>query len=248
MKKIAWLLVIILALTLVPQSTFFSAVGESGTAERLDFTVTLPTDRQSEAFLMTDDCASTFVLFQSDSTVRLDFSEEAAHLVTVWEDDPDSVTLTCYQGDVKLSEAALDVPFLTTVTALPEGTTAVELRLTVPKKGQVGLSEVYAYSAGNLPSAVFQWQRAAHPDVLLVVAYPGDEYRFFGGLLPKLINDGVNVAVLYCDDYGRACLEEDFAALWSLGLKTYPVRLRINTKQSLDYGELWNHWKKTNHM
>ena len=191
MKRIAWLLVVLFALTLVPRNTVFHAAGESGTAERMTAVVVMPDDRKDEAFLLTDGFADTHVIFRKDSKVRFSFPDEAANLVTVWETMPDSVTLTCFGGDETLSEAPLDVPFLSTVTALPAGTTAVELTLTVPKGKTVCLSDVYAYTAGDLPESEYQWRQAKQADVLLVVGFPGDEYRFFGGLLPKLISDGV---------------------------------------------------------
>ena len=250
MKRIARLLVILFAFTFVPLHT----VSESGTAERLTATVVMPDGRSAEAFLLTDGFADTHAFFQKDSTVRFTFSEEAASLVTVWHSNPGSVTLTCYSGDTKLSEAPLDVPFLSTVTELPVGTTAVELTLAASSKEPVSLSDVYAYTAGVLPETEYQWRQAEQVDVLLVAGFPGDEYRFFGGLLPKLINDGVNVAVLYCADYSRARLEEGFSALWALGLRTYPVRIGVDseladpktrTYRSLDGKELQRAWKKS---
>ncbi|MBQ4423156.1 MAG: phosphodiester glycosidase family protein [Clostridia bacterium] len=223
-----------------------AGAGESGaqTAERLTAVVTMPENREKEAELLTDGCAATHVIFRKDCTVRVDFSGEAENLVTVWNDDPSGVQLICYAGETVLSTSGLDVPFLSTVTPLPEGTTAVELSFTVPKNGTIALSEVYAYGAGELPETEYRWEAAEHPDVLLVAPYPGDEFRFYGGLLPKLINDGVNVAVLYCSDQSRQRLEEGFAALWALGLKTYPVRLNVKAKLSLDYSELHSAWTK----
>ena len=254
MKKTVCLFVIILALALIPFGRSFHAAGETETAERLTAAVVMPEGREAEAILLTDDCAATHVIFRNGSTVRFDFSGEAKNLVTVWKTEPGSVKLICYQGETMLSDSDLVVPFLSTVTELPEGTTAVELILNDPQKGKVCLSDVYAYTAGTLPATEYQWQRAEHPDVLLVVAFPGDEYRFFGGLLPKLISDGANVAVLYCADMSRARLEEGFRALWSLGLKTYPVRIgidsdlavpEIKTYYSLDYGKFLRAWTST---
>ena len=239
MKKTALLLAMLFLLFCLPQSAFCRTVGEMERAERLAVCAAMPETREDEAFLLTDDCAYTYVAFASASTVRFSFSDEAACLVTVWETEPERVLLTCYAGETMLSQSALDVPYLSVVTDLPAGTTDAELTF----ETEASLSEVRAYTAGNLPETEYLWEKAEHPDVLLVVAYPGDEYRFFGGLLPRLIDEGVNVAVCYFSDYSRGRLEEGFSALWSLGLNTYPVRLGVDARLSLGYKELKKNWK-----
>ncbi|MBQ5991088.1 MAG: phosphodiester glycosidase family protein [Clostridia bacterium] len=239
MKRKA-LLALALILALLPWATF-RTVGETAEAERLAVSVTMPEKRESESFLLTDGFASTYVAFRGGSTVRFDLSGEAAQLVTVWESEPAHVILTCFSGESVLSESDLPVSFLTTVTTLPAGTTAVGL--TFDQKNTAKLSEILAFGAGALPKTVHRWEAAAQPDVLLVVAYPGDEYRFFGGLLPTLLNDGASVAVCYVSDYSRARLEEGFDALQTLACGTYPVRLKIDGKLSLDYKELRCGWQ-----
>lgn len=241
MKKTALLLVFSFIFTWIPWGAPAHTVGETAEAERLAVSVTMPEKRESEAFLLTDGFASTYVAFRDESAVRFAFSGEAEQLVTVWETEPEHVVLTCFSGETILSESDLTVPFLTTVTALPAGTTAVEFAFR--QKGSAKLSEICAFGAGDLPDSVCRWEAAAHPDVLLVVAYPGDEYRFFGGLLPTLLNDGVSVAVCYFADYSRARLEEGFEALRTLACRTYPVRLKVDTKLSLDYKELRRNWQ-----
>ncbi len=242
MKKILCALAVLLSIALLPWFAISDASGDTPIAQRISMTVTVPKDRESEAFLLTDGYASTYMQFRRESTVRADFSEPVSTLVTVWESEPSQVILHCYAGEESLSEMPLEVPYLSTVTALPEGTTSVELVLA--KRGEAHLSELYAYGAGALPETEYQWEPAASPDVLLVVAYPGDEYRFFGGLLPKLVNDGASVAVCYCCDYSRERLEEGMRALWTLGIRSYPVLLHVECRRNLAYQPLERAWKK----
>ena len=241
MKKIACILALLIVLTCIPFGAPRHAVGEEGEAERLTATVQMPAKLEAEAELLTDGDPLTYVFFKRESTIRFAFSGEAAHLVTVWDQDPGEITMVCYAGNTKLSDEKVASPFLSTVTELPQGTTAVELK--VGKSSKPCLSEVYAYGPGELPETEYQWKQAEHPDVLIIAPFPGDEYRFFGGLLPKLINDGANVAVCYCSDYSRMRLEEGFRTLWTLGLHTYPVRLGVNTKLSIDYAQLSKTWR-----
>lgn len=242
MKKAFCALAVLLSIVLLPWMTMSNARGEAA-AQRIPMTVTVPQDRESDAFLLTDGYAETYMLFRRESTVRVTFEAPVCRLVTVWETEPTYVTLRCYAGDTLLSDDALEVPYLSTVTELPRGTTAVELLL--GKRSEVHLSEIYAYGEGDLPESEYQWQPVAtEPDVLLMVAYPGDEYRFFGGLLPKLINDGANVAVCYCADHSRARLEEGFRTLWDLGIRSYPIQLHIKSRLNLDYKYLGEWWRK----
>ena len=77
MKKIACLLAMVLAFTLMPRGISFHAVGEEGEAERLTATVTMPSKRDDEAFLLTDGDPITYVFFKRESTIRFAFSGEA---------------------------------------------------------------------------------------------------------------------------------------------------------------------------
>ena len=178
------------------------AKGETETAQRVGMTVTLSKGNEGKEDLLTDDLASTYVLFHRAGTVRAEFTGPAQTLVTVWESDPENVTLRCFAGDTLLNEEPMEIPYLSTRTALPAGTTAVELAI---GGEDTKLSGLYAYGEGELPESEYDWTAAAHPDVLLIVGYPGDELRLFGGLLPQLLNDGASVAVLYISCTRSAC-------------------------------------------
>lgn len=244
MKKAMCALALLLAIALLPWTAGIGAASGEAEAERVDKTLTVPKGRDQEAFLLRDGYAATYMIFKNESVLHVTFGSPAKQLVTVWESEPEEVELRCYAGEELLLKTKPELPYLSSITELPDGTTEVEL--VMGKRGEVHLSEIYAYGEGTLPETEYQWQTPESPDVLLVVAYPGDEYRFFGGLLPKLVNDGANVAICYIADHSRQRLEEAFQALWTVGVRNYPVQLHVKSKLSLEYQHLSRSWKQGN--
>ena len=92
---------------------------------------------------------------------------------------------------------------------------------------------------GALPEDVQQWQvRTEQPDVLLVVACPSEEFTVFGGLLPVLLDRGVDVQVLFMTERTADVRNESLAALYALGLSTQPAFAGLTGRGGTDYSML----------
>ena len=107
---------------------------------------------------------------------------------------------------------------------LSQGYNAVRLTCQSPDyEHVVNISELRVFSEGELPSSVQQWKTLdGKADLVLLVTDPGDEFLFFGGLIPKYIAQGreVMLCVVVNTDAPYKC--EMLDGLWQCGLTNYP--------------------------
>lgn len=100
-----------------------------------------------------------------------------------------------------------------------------ELVLTFPV-GTV-VSEIYAFSEGDIPEWVQIWELPHEKaDLLLIASHGGDEHVFFAGVIPYYaIERQMNVQVAYLvnnnDSHERP--HEILSGLWKVGIRNYPV-------------------------
>ncbi len=100
-----------------------------------------------------------------------------------------------------------------------------KVKLTFPK-GTV-ISEIYAFSAGEIPDWVQRWEAPCEKaDLMLISSHSDDEQLFFAGVLPYYaIEKGVQVQVVYVvnhfDTHERP--HEQLDGLWAVGVKNYPI-------------------------
>ncbi len=64
MKKTFRALAVLLSIALLPWFAASDAAAETPDAERVSMTLTVPKDREGEAFLLTDGYASTYMIFR----------------------------------------------------------------------------------------------------------------------------------------------------------------------------------------
>lgn len=103
-----------------------------------------------------------------------------------------------------------------------------ELVISFEKGGQ-SLGELTAYSAGEIPSSVQQWEEPGDgkTDLVLFSTHGDDDQIFFAGLLPYYAGElGYQVQVCYFtghqnNDLNR--MHEMLNGLWAVGVRTYPV-------------------------
>lgn len=95
-----------------------------------------------------------------------------------------------------------------------------------------------------MPDEVQRWEAPSPVDALVVVAYPGYKFSCLSSLLPKLVNDGAQVQVVYVCDYSRQRIDEGMAGLWSMGIKLTPLTLGVQTNRSLEVKHLEPSFKK----
>lgn len=91
----------------------------------------------------------------------------------------------------------------------------------------VSIDEIYAFTDGELPDWVQQWQPPCEKaDLVMFSSHADDEHLFFAGVLPYYaIERGLSVQVVYIinhfDSYSRP--HEQLDGLWAVGIRNYPV-------------------------
>ena len=107
---------------------------------------------------------------------------------------------------------------------LPEGYYSVRVVCQSPDYEHViNISELRVLSAGELPSWVQQWKTFnGKADLVLMVTDPGDEYLFFGGLIPHYVAQGREVMVCVIVNTGSTYKNQLLDGLWHCGMTNYP--------------------------
>ena len=104
--------------------------------------------------------------------------------------------------------------------------TSVTLRF---ENGSGKFNELYAFTAGQVPSFVQQWSAPAEgeTDLILFSTHGDDEQLFFAGLLPYYAGElGYQVQVVYLTNHRNLTTErchEMLNGLWAVGVTAYPV-------------------------
>lgn len=149
----------------------------------------------------------------------------AGYLVIEWTDEPESYILEEYdagKNKISSSDRSVYAGGVVQVITVAENTRYVLLNLMAA--GQ-GICEISVYSRGDMPADMQKWyDEYSKCDMLLVAAYPGDEFVTFGGLLPYYATvKESQVQLVYMTDMGRERKAEALDALWSIGVNNYPV-------------------------
>lgn len=116
--------------------------------------------------------------------------------------------------------------FLDLTAAFSCAPTCVTLRFS---SGTVRLSEIYIFTAGEVPDFVQRWNAPLEggADILLLSTHGDDDQLFFAGLLPMYAGErGCRVQVVYMTDHRNltnARTHEMLNGLWAVGVDVYPV-------------------------
>ena len=119
---------------------------------------------------------------------------------------------------------------------IDEGTTSVTIRTSYDCE----VSDIYAYSAGTLPSSVQVWQPPCDDDtdILVFSTHADDEILFLGCVLANYGGEkGLNVQVAYmCNFFLTEPVRqhEELDGLWECGITHYPVKGDFMDLYSLD--------------
>lgn len=232
---------LLLAVLLLPTAAL--AEQEGPVAEALPCVFALPESAGDAAWRLSDGNANSRVTCALGETVTVSWpeaAEKAAVLSLGWHSfTAEGYTLVQRDGvGAELSRERIADGLFNRVVALSDGCASVELfpldgvlpevetdrmkrtRLATPL---IALSEAEVYGAGALPETVQQWQAGGEAaDVLLIAAQPAEEFTVFGGLLPTLLDRGVDVRVMFMTESHAAARNESLAALYALGLRVQP--------------------------
>ena len=209
------------------------AEADGETAEKMNLSFQFPKGSDGKEDILTDGRADTFVTIVKAKEIKAELPDGASTLVVRWHALPETLTIQFMNGKNVLHEEKVSADMFQSIYTLPEGTS--EVVFSAGKKNDEEISDISVYGKGDLPADVQQWKKAGKTDVLVIAPYPGDEYRFFGGLIPTLLQEGVSFNICYMADYSRRRVQEGLDALWNLGKTEYPVFLSVDSNHSLEY-------------
>lgn len=107
---------------------------------------------------------------------------------------------------------------------LPEGYQSVRLKCMAPDYNHVlHVTELHVLGAGEAPSWVQQWENfTGKADIVLMVTDPGDEYLFFGGLIPYYVAQEKEVMLCVIVNTASQYKSQLLDGLWHCGMTNYP--------------------------
>ena len=140
----------------------------------------------------------------------------------------DNTGISCSWGGTGILHEFLDLE-----AAFGRAPTSVTLSF---DNGKAYLTEIQAFTAGQVPDFVQKWELPVEQetDLILFTTHGDDEQLFFAGLLPYYAGElGYQVQVVYLTDHHNnnpRRIHEMLDGLWAVGVRTYPV-----TGESGDY-------------
>lgn len=107
---------------------------------------------------------------------------------------------------------------------LTEGYAAVRLKCMSPDYDHVlHVSELRVLGEGSVPAWVQQWKNfTGKADIVLMVTDPGDEYLFFGGLIPHYVAQDKEVMLCVIVNTASQYKSQLLDGLWHCGMTNYP--------------------------
>ena len=236
--------ILLLTVLILAGNTVFSMAESENEALDMREVMTVQDEKHAEyAFRLNDGFYNTRVSYNMGESVTLFGSEDIGYAYIAWQKLPASVKLTWLDKDKKA------------VSTEDHTATRLYEYIPVPQEGVTGytllfkqdgfVSEISAFSAGELPNDLPQFEAPLkNPAVMIIAGWPGEELSCFGGLLPTLVNQGVPVQVVYLNPYNRGRQEECLRTLWKLGVHNEPIFLETSGKRSLDSDILKSNWEK----
>ena len=168
--------------------------------------------------MLTDGSYHTEKEIYRGDTVTIRAEAEICALYFQWDRPPLPWTLVCGEQEQEQGQFG----FVHEYVVLPEPCTEVELHLS--RGNDYGITEVYAFSAGARPDWVQDWQPPwEEPEILVVATHSDDEFIFFGGLIPKYVDEGRRLQMLYIVRHTSFRRHEMLNSLWTAGVTHYPV-------------------------
>ena len=234
MKK--WLTALLLMLALLCVTASALAAEAMDVTDQCTFKVSYAAYKYTQ---MTDRKFSTHFESKSSNNPWIEISAPAGipiqGLYICFADMPESweIQIADEDGDWFTSIPG-DTQFLHTWVQLPQPAQHVRLLVTQEGKCVLSINEIYALSAGDIPSWVQRWEPTHEKaDILFLTMHPGDEQLFFGGAISTYAAEQgrkVVVAYLSCPNITRQ--SELLNGLWAMGVRNYPVWGDFREKKS----------------
>lgn len=174
---------------------------------------------------ITDDNFNSSEEFEAGTRITIESEENIDSIYIKWEKIPGAWTLETNGQSIPCGANN----FLHEFVKLPAP--ATQAVIVVPDGG-VEIADVYAFSAGDLPSFVQVWKPSwDRADILVLSAHADDDVLFFGPLIETYVNENkARVQVVY---FTNMALTENYRChellegLWTMGVKNYPFTMDV---------------------
>lgn len=217
MKKYYLILLTFIISLILTNNVKAETASDSSTAARLDISIS---SKGKNCRGLLDDSYNTNVTFNDNDTITVTSETPMRGLYIKWNGPVNPWTLE-YNGKIlNCGENG----FVHEYIDLGEDVTTCTIN--IPKK--ISISDIMAYSAGNLPADVQVWNKPYdNADILAFAAHADDEILFLGGVLATYgggQGDSVQVAYM-CDFWNKEPIREHekIDGLWEIGIRNYPV-------------------------
>ena len=139
------------------------------------------------------------------------------------EQDGTWVAVDGYEQDLYVTWTPLDNVTKFRVSAHGKGASSLQI------------CELEVYGAGERPASVQVWEPTPEKaDLMIVAAHAGDEFLYFGGLIPYYeAEKGKDVVVVYLAQCTAEQQMELLDALWEAGHRTLPVLAQFYNRYTL---------------
>ena len=150
--------------------------------------------------------------------------EKAYGLYLCWMEEPKSWVLEEKVDGAWMTTEFEAAPFMHQYVPL-RGAAALRLKPKGKNTKWFGLSEVFIFGKGEVPSSVQQWQSPDNAcDLMVYFAHPDDEALFMGGTIPYYAGErGLDVVAAVFTGSTRTRRSELLNSLWTMGMRNYPV-------------------------
>ena len=221
MKKLKWLLPLLLILLLV------TAFAEAEEAEDLTPKCTVKAVNNKNVVHITDGKYTSF--WESGKTkkpwVTISSEKPIYGLYLCFQKLPDSYAVQKASGDEWVTIAEGGTPRFHHAFFELDGVKKVRVISTMEKANSMGFNEIYAFGEGKVPEWVQRWEEPVDKaEILFMIAHPDDELLFTGGAIPTYaVEKGQKVEVVYFTSSNTTRRSEALNGLWSMGVRNYPV-------------------------
>jgi len=160
--------------------------------------------------------------------------------ITKWE-----ILAYDVQSDAWQPVYATEDEFYNQYIPLTEGYSAVRLINRTTDGHEMAVSELKVLGSGAVPGWVQQWKNfEGKADLVLLVTDPGDEYLFFGGLIPMYVAQGKEVMLCECVNTIAAYKSQLLDGAWLCGLTNYPYMAYFRPNMSATLRGQYDLWSE----
>lgn len=223
MRKLFWLILAMVCITVcAPVCRAVEAEDISGESLVAEHSGTASVKR------LFDGRYAESIRFRSGGTITLEHGQGMGSLYILFGMEYGEYTVTC--NDTAQSCSFGKNGFLHEFLDLEEAFGCSPKSVTLSfENGAAELSEIYAFTSGQVPAFVQRWEQPldGQADLVLFSTHGDDEQLFFAGMLPYYASErGYNVQVVYMTAHRNITVNrshEMLNGLWAVGIRNYPV-------------------------